>query len=144
MVCRKLKLKKITDAKAAGGCGVVQFSSRLALFRGGVAARAASGWLDRFEWNGGGFGMVRRMVAATGWFMTSKEKPAHGGLILQQRLNLLNRHVSYCREAVNFRTQCRGIYQSFGTQYCSAASAFYSRQRSPSLGGDNLISTNVI
>src|SRR5471032_198417 len=82
MVCRKLKLKKITDAKAAGGCGVVQFSSRLALFRGGVAARAASGWLDRFESNGGGFAMVRRVVAATGWHMTGKEKPARGGPVL--------------------------------------------------------------
>jgi len=59
----------------------VQFSSHLALFRGGVAARAASGWLDRFESNGGGFGMVRRVVAAIAWHMTGKEKPALGGLI---------------------------------------------------------------
>ncbi|AYA05590.1 hypothetical protein D3Z09_03060 [Rahnella aquatilis] len=45
MFCRNLKLKKITYTKSAGGCGVVQFPSGLALFRGRTAALARSGGL---------------------------------------------------------------------------------------------------
>ncbi|MBU9809547.1 hypothetical protein J1785_07275, partial [Rahnella sp. SL6] len=45
LVCRILKLKKITNAKSAGGCGVVQFPSGLALFRVRVAALAYTGGL---------------------------------------------------------------------------------------------------
>lgn len=54
MVCRILKLKKITNAKSAGGCGVVQFPSGLALFHGRVAPQAYTGGLIVLKGSGRG------------------------------------------------------------------------------------------